>query len=105
MSKRTSCDAARVGDRHRDRDDQAADDRRRDVEAREDRDGAPQPVAGEENDSSDSDGIDEIQGKHRDRSGVPAAAGQPEGRQIITPTTARRSPWRLRTATGRATAR
>ncbi len=74
-----------VRDRHRDRDEEPADDRRRDVEAREHWDRTPQPVAGKENNPSYRDGIDEIEGKHLDQSGRPRKLAHPEGLEIITP--------------------
>ena len=48
--------------------------------------GAPQPVAGEENDSRDGDGIDEIEGKHRDRSGrADGGTPTPKGGRLSHP--------------------
>ena len=85
MSKREQLRAGAVRDRHRDGDEEPADDRRRNVEAREQRDRTPQPVAGEENNPSNGDGVDEIEGKHRDQSGWPRKRTHPEGLEIITP--------------------
>ena len=79
MSKRSELRAGAVRDRHGNRDEEPADDRRRDVQAREHRNRAPQTVAGEENNPSYRDGVDEIEGKHLDQSGRPRKPPTPKG--------------------------
>ena len=80
LERRVEAEQLRAGavrDRHGDRDEEPADDRRWDVEAREHWNRTPQPVAGKENNPSYRDGIDEIEGKHLDQSGRPTEARPP----------------------------
>ena len=93
--------AAAVRDGHRNRDHETAHDRRRQVEAREQRDRASQPVACEEHDPGNRDRIDEIEREHRVEARRVRAPTRPR-RESITQASRQASAIAIRGASGRS---